>query len=102
MADPKVPVVLGAKVASANIGEFVIFRNLTRGEKLTGRLQGADRNIVLSPAPSAQWEDNDLIQLEIRGRLSGVAQGRISSRKLDFKSKDLAASVDTTTVEVSL
>ena len=101
-AAPKLPVTVGVKVSSANIGEFVIIRNLTNGEQLTGKLEGTDRSIVFNPAPSAQWEDGHVVQAEIRGRLAGVAQKTIKSRTVQFKTTDLAAVTDTSTAGVSL
>lgn len=102
MADPVIPVAVGAKVTDANVGEFVIFRNLTRGGKLTGAVTGATRNVVLNPAPSTQWQNGDLIQLEIRGRLQGVAQSNIANNKVQFGNTDIGAVADTTTPGVSL
>jgi len=102
MADPKVPISLGAKVSDASVGEFVIFRNLTVGGKVTGPVSGSDGGIILTPAPSIQWNNGDLIQCEIRGRLQGVAQKNIKSGKAEFKSSEIAAVADTTTPGVSL
>ena len=102
MPAPTLAKVIGVKVSIANVGEYVIVRNLTRGGKLTGKLQGTDRGIVFNPAPDLVWQDKDLIQAEIRGRLQGVAQKRIESGVVQFKSSDLSAAADTTTPGVSL
>ncbi len=102
MADPVRPVTIGVKVSAANIGEFVIIRNLTKGGKLTGKLVGTDRGIVFNPAPSTQWENKDLIQAEIRGRLAGAAQKTIQGEGVVFTSKDLGAAADTSSPGVSL
>jgi len=102
MADPIIPVVIGVKVPTANIGEFVIVRNLTRGGKLTKALRGTDRSVVLNPAPSLRWQEGDTIQAEIRGRLAGVAQKTIESGKVQFTGSQLGATVDTSTPGVSL
>jgi len=102
MADPKIPVSLSAKIGTASIGEFVIFRNLTQGGKVTGPISGSDGGITLTPAPSTQWNNGDLIQCEIRGRLQGIAQKNIKSGKVEFKSGEISAAADTTTPGVSL
>ncbi len=102
MAAPILSKAIGVKVSLANIGEYVIVRNLTRGGQLTGKVEGTDRSIIFNPAPSLAWQDKDLIQSEIRGRLQGVAQKRIESGTVQFASKDLGAVADTTTPGVSL
>ena len=102
MADPKLSKMLGVKVAAANIGEFVIVRNLDRGGQLTGAVKGTDRSVVFNPAktiPNLQWQEQDLIQAEIRGRLQGVKQERIRKGGIDIQ---IDASTDTSTPGVSL
>jgi len=100
VADPVRPKVIGVKVAAANIGEFVIIRNLTRGGKLTDKLTGTDRSVTLTPAPTIQWEEGDLIQGEIRGRLKGITQKKIS--KGGIREILIVGSTDTATSEVLL
>ncbi|KKK88072.1 hypothetical protein LCGC14_2746840 [marine sediment metagenome] len=102
MANPVLAKVIGVKVSAANVGEYVIVRNLTRGGKLTGPLAGTDRNTVLNPAPDSEWQNGDLIQAEIRGRLQGVAQRKIVSGGVQFSAGDLGAAADTTTPGVTL
>ena len=102
MADPKIPVSLGVKIPTANSGEFVIFRNLTGGGKVTGKITAADGGIVLNPAPKQQWNNGDLVQCEIRGRLQGSAQKTIKSNKVEFTAGDIGAVADTTTPGVTL
>ncbi len=102
MADPILAKVIGVKVASANIGEYVIIRNITRGGKLTGALKGKDKSIAFNPAPDLQWQDGDTIQAEIRGRLQGVKQKVIRSGGVQFTGSDLVGTADTTTPEVLL
>ena len=102
MASPTLAKLIGVKVPNANIGEYVIVRNLTRGGKLTGPLAGTDRNTVLNPAPDSEWQNGDLIQAEIRGRLQGVKQRKIRSGVVQFEGTDLGAAADTTTPEVLL
>ncbi len=102
MAAPILSKAIGVKVSIANIGEYVIVRNLTRGGQLTGKVEGTDRSIIFNPAPALAWQDGDKIQAEIRGRLQGVAQQIIKSGKADFTSKELGAAADTTTPGVSL
>ena len=65
MAAPLLAKIIGVKVPAANIGEFVIIRNLTRGGQLTQKLAGTTRNTVFNPAPKLQWVEKDLIQAEI-------------------------------------
>ncbi len=102
MAAPNLAKTIGVKVALANEGEYVIVRNLTRGGQLTQKLSGSDKGTVFNPAPSLAWQDKDLIQAEIRGRLAGVSQKTIQSGGVQFTSKDLAAAADTSSPGVSL
>ena len=103
MAAPTLAKIIGVKVPNANMGEYVIVRNLTRGGKLTGPLAGTDRSIVFNPAPALQWQDGDRIQAEIRGRLQGIsAIKKIVSGGVQFTGTSLGAAADTTTPEVSL
>ena len=99
IAAPKLPVVIGVKVGTANIGEYAIVRNLTRGGQLTGRLQGTDRSVNLNPAPGTQWENGDLLQAEVRGRIVGVQQQTINKRRAVF---NITAATDTATDGVTL
>ena len=96
---PNLPVVIGFKVTGANVGEYVIVRNLTRGGQLTGRLAGTDRSVNLNPAPALQWENGDLLQGEVRGRITGVQQQKIDRRRAVFK---ITAATDTATDGVTL
>ena len=101
MADPKLVATIGVKVGTtANVGEFVILRNLTRGGKLTGAVKGTDRSIVFNPAPSTQWEVGDQLQAEIRGRIAGVKQEIISKARGAIIT--ISASTDTNKPGVSL
>ena len=99
MAAPNLPVTIGVAVSNANVGEFAIIRNLTTGLKLTQELKGSKGETIFNPAPSVQWSEGDLIQLEVRGRIKGVAQKTIKSRSAKFS---LTGSTDTTTPGVSL
>ena len=100
MAAPKLPVTIGLKVPIANVGEFVIIRNLTRGGQLTGQVRGTDRSAVFNPAPTTQWENGDLIQAEVRGRIAVAKQETVRVRKVDFDK--LNAVADTTTPGINL
>ncbi len=99
MAAPNLVTAIGIKAGAANIGEYVIVRNFTRGGKLTGKVAGADRSIVFNPAPSTQWQEGDVIQAEIRGRLQGVKKVTIQGGSANIK---LTGVADTTTPGVSL
>ncbi len=99
MANPNLASAIGVKVALANVGEYVILRNLTRGGKLTQQLAGSDRGTVFNPAPDSEWQDGDTVQGEIRGRLQGVAQKKIQSGTANIR---ITAVADTTTPGVSL
>ena len=99
MAAPNLATAIGIKAGAANIGEYVIIRNLTRGGKLTGALKGTDRSIVFNPAPSARWQEKDVIQAEIRGRLQAVKKVTIQGGSANIK---LVGVADTTTPGVSL
>ncbi len=99
MADPNLVKTIGVKVASANIGEYVIVRNLTRGGQLTQKLAGSDRGTVFNPAPELEWQNGDDVQAEIRGRLAGVQKKTIQSGGVKFI---IAAASDSSTPEVSL
>ena len=100
MAAPKGVKLIGVKVPNANIGEFVILRNLTKGGQLTQQLRGTDRSTVFNAAPSVEWENDDDIQVEIRGRLQGFKRARIKDSGLVITIGD--ATADTTTPGVSL
>ena len=99
MADPNLARAIVVKCSNANIGEYVIVRNLTRGGRLTGALAGTDRSIVLNPAPSLEWQNGDIVQGEIRGRLQGVKQEtiRVGGAKIQ-----ITGVADTTTPGVDL
>lgn len=99
MADPNLAKLIGVKVGAANIGEYVIVRNLTRGGQLTGKLEKSDRGHVFHPTASLGWVDGDVIQGEIRGRLQGVKQETIQSGSATIKIDGVA---DTTTPGVNL
>jgi len=101
MAAPNLAKVIGVKVQGATVGEFVIVRNLTRGGQLTKKLGGSGNNIstVFNPAPDLQWQDKDLIQAEIRGRVTGVVQKRIKSGGAQI---EFTAVADTSTSGVNL
>lgn len=100
MADPTLAKIIGVKVTGANIGEYVIVRNLTRGGKLTQKLAGTDRSTAFNPAPDLQWQNGDLIQAEFRGRAQGVKQEIIKKGGVNIIIQDVTA--DTTTPGVSL
>lgn len=99
MADPNLPKGIGVKCPEANIGEYVIVRNLTRGGQLTGKVTKSDGGVTFNPAPDLQWQNKDLIQAEIRGRLQGVKQGTIAAGGVVIR---LIGTADTTTPGVSL
>lgn len=99
MAAPTLAKTIGVKVANANIGEYVIVRNLTRGGQLTQKLAGTDRNTVFNPAPSLAWLNGDTIQIEVSGRLTGVKKTTIQAGGIIHS---LSASADTNTPGVSL
>ena len=99
MAAPVLARTIGVKCVDANIGEFVIVRNLTRGGQITGALKGETKNVVLNPATSLQWQEGDNLQAEIRGRLSGVKQKKISGGGVQMT---IVGTVDTSTPGVSL
>ncbi len=99
MAAPKLAKVIGVKVPAANIGEFVIIRNLTRGGKLTGAVKGTDRSINFNAAPVTEWEAGDVIQGEIRGRIAGVKQETISAGGAQIR---ISAAADTSSPSVNL
>ena len=99
MANPNLVTVVGVKVAAANIGEVVTVRNLTRGGKLTAMISGTDRNAVVNPAPSAQWQNGDVIQAEIRGSVDGVKQTKVQAGGAKII---IAASADTSIPSVNL
>lgn len=99
MAAPKLVKLVAVKVAASTIGEFVIIRNLTRGGQLTDQVVGTGREVIFNPAPDIEWQEKDLIQAEIRGRLQGVAQATINNGGAQIK---IVAAADTTTPGVSL
>ena len=100
MAAPKLVAVIGVRVAAANTGEFVLIRNLTRGGKLTGAVEGVQKSIVFNKAPAIEWQDGDLIQGEIRGRLKGVKQETIKSGGI--RQIVIVGTADTATAGVAL
>ena len=99
MANPVLAKVIGVKVRAANIGEYVIVRNLTRGGQLTQKLAGTDRGTVFNPAPSLAWQDKDVVQAEIRGRLQGYKRVTIQNGGVNVS---INTTPDTTTPGVSL
>ena len=99
MAAPKIPRIIGVKVDNANIGEFIILRNLTKGGQLTQKLTGDDRNTVFNAAPGTEWNDGDIVQAEIRGRLAGAKRVTLKAGGADIR---ITASADTSTPGVSL
>ncbi len=99
MANPVLAKLIGVKVNNANVGEYVIVRNLTRGGQLTQKLVGTDRGTVFNPATSLAWQDGDSIQAEIRGRLQGYKKVTIQHGGADIR---ITAVADTTTPGVSL
>lgn len=99
MANPNLAKVIGVKVSAANIGEYVIVRNLTKGGQLTGKLEKSDRGHVFHPTASLGWVDGDVIQGEIRGRIQGVKQETIQSGSAIIK---ITGTADTTTPGVNL
>ena len=99
MADPKLVKLIGVKAASGNAGETVILRNLTRGGKLTGLLS-SNKDIVFNAAPSAQWQTDDVVQAEMRGRVGGAARAVLSKdAQINIT---LSVTADTTTPGVTL
>ena len=99
MANPVLAKVIGVKVSAANVGEYVIVRNLTRGGQLTQKLAGTDKGTVFNPAPSLAWQDKDVIQAEIRGRLQGYKRTIIQHGGANIT---ITGTADTTTPGVSL
>jgi len=99
MAAPKLSRIIALKVAVANIGEFAIVRNLTRGGQLTAKIDKTNREVILNPAPNLQWQDGDLIQAEVTGRIEGVSQKKIQAGGTNMT---IEGTVDTTTPGVSL
>jgi len=97
MANPKLVKLISVTARNANDKEFVIIRNLTRGGQLTQPIK--DEQTIFNPAPDIQWEEKDLIQAEIRGRLQGVKQGRIQNGGVEIT---ITTSPDTSTPGVSL
>ena len=101
MADPILSKIISVKCGEANVGEFVIIRNLTRGGQLTAALKGSgtNREAIFNPAPKTQWREKDLIQAEIRGRLQGVKQEKIQAGGTTIR---ITGVTDTSTPGVSL
>ena len=100
MADPKLVKTIGIKVPNANIGEYITVKNLTRGGQVSAKLAGTDLSAVVNPAPSLQWQDGDMVQGEIHGRLNGYQRIKIQSGGANIFS--LTATADTTTPGVAL
>ena len=100
MAAPVLAKLVGVKVDNANVGEYVIVRNLTRGGQLTGQLKGTDRSIIFNPAPNLAWQNGDEVQGEIRGRLAGSKKETIQSGRATIKITNAAG--DSGTPGVSL
>jgi len=97
MAAPKLPKTIGVTVNNGNDGEFVIVRNFTRGGQITGTLKSG--KAALTAAPALQWENGDIVQGEIRGRLKGVKQTKIQAGGVSIS---IHAAADITTPGVSL
>ncbi len=100
MADPILAKTIGVKAPPASAGEYIIIRNLTRGGQLTKKVEGTQSGTVFNPAPNLEWQEGDLIQAEMHGRLQGVGQENIKDGGATFKK--LSVSVDTATPSVGL
>ena len=99
IAAPKLSKIIAIKVPNANVGEFGIVRNLTRGGQLSDKVAGTNREVIFNPATTLQWQEKDLIQAEVRGRIQGAVQETIQTGGTKIT---IDASTDTTTPGVSL
>jgi len=99
MAAPVIVKAIGLKVTGANIGEFAIIRNFTRGGQLTQKLSGSDRSTVFNPAPDLEWKEGDVVQAEIRGRITGAKKTTLTSRGAEIT---ITGATDTSTDGVVL
>jgi len=97
---PNKPKNISIKVELANAGEFVIVRNMNTGQFITQALGGADKSTIVNPSPDFEWEEGDLIQAEIQGRLKGSKQARIVGGGAVIMLSN--ASVDTATPGLTL
>lgn len=98
MATQNLAKVIGVRVSSGTAGEYVRFRNNTRGGVITGRLN-SNKEVVVNPASSLNWQNDDEIQIEMTGRAKGVKVGTIKSGTLNTT---LSVSADTSSPGVSL
>lgn len=99
MANPNNPKIIGVKIPAANIGETVVFRNLTTGENTTALIAGTDRSAIIASNISSTWNEGDKVQCEVHGRIQGAIQGLIS--KGGFQTT-ITATTDTASPGVSL
>lgn len=100
MAAPKLVKLIGVKVTSSSVGEYVIVRNLTQGGQLTQRVAGTDRSTVFNPVDSdLEWVQGDLVQAEVRGRITGAKQATLNAMGTTIT---IPASTDTSTDGVTL
>ena len=95
---PTIPKVIGVKVPLANVGEYVIVRNITTGQEISQKL-GSDKGTVVNPSDEFTWAEVDTIQAEMHGRLQGFGTKKISSGGADFT---LNLSTDTLTPGLTL
>lgn len=95
MANPTLKKVIGVKIAAANAGETVILQNETNGKQETAVL-----NAKLEAIFNVSWSEGDKIIAVIRGSVTGLKIGTISSGGI--QQLILAGTADTSSPGVSL
>ena len=79
-------------------GEYVKVTNLTSGGTITGQFK--DSECILNPANSnLTWSNGDLLNIEVKGRLIGSTQTRISKGGVDVT---VTTSADTNSPAINL
>jgi len=98
MPTPTSTITIGAKSSTLNAGSYIIFRNLTRGGKVTARCNSSGEAIP-DDIPNT-WVNGDKVSIEVRGKYNSSTVKTITKGGIDCDLGTL--SEDTNTVAVDL
>ena len=95
VADPVRQKIIGVKIPDASIGEYCKVTNLTSGGQFYAKLGGVDRSVVINPGEDFTWNNGDIVQAEIHGRINGQARATIGAGGIMFTISGLSADTST-------